>query len=97
VTADQGNTPAAGRRDVAAQDAARLAGEGNVWLADDEQLTVELDRRWVADWLRSAEAAAEMRRHHLTEKAGLCGCGQQYLSHVEHILGELARAVVAGG
>jgi hypothetical protein len=50
-------------------------------------------RVWAAEWLRSPVAFRELMRHHPTDDAGKCACGQRYDSYARHELEELAKAV----
>jgi hypothetical protein len=82
-------------------DAARLAAERPVDLtglpAEEAYklggLTVSLGKQLAAEWLRSPAALVALLKHHLTDEAGLCGCGERYSSHARHLLEELAKAV----
>lgn len=59
---------------------------------DEPQLDLGV-RTFAAAWLRTPEALAELQRHHLTDKISICGCGAYAISHPQHILDELAKAV----
>jgi hypothetical protein len=88
-------------------DAARLAeerpGDEGVPFADlvvehmrdpeyRREFIASAERRGTVTWLRSPEALVALRKHHLTDEAGRCGCGQRYTSHARHLLEELAKA-----
>lgn len=86
---DQGSTTP-GLRDVLAADLARARDEGATpWPADRR-------RPGTAEWLRSPAAYNELKRHHLTDEAGRCGCGERYTSHLRHLLDELATVAESG-
>lgn len=86
---DQGTTPGLKEPPIE-EDAARLRAQGDAWAGTDP---MRHRRLALALWLRSSEALVVLRPHHLTDEAGLCGCGQRYTSHARHLLDSLAKAV----
>lgn len=91
-------TTTPGLRDVVATDAARLP-EQDPWRRAEAKGTAfagQARRPLTAEWLRSPTAYRELMRHHLTDVAGRCGCGEGYTSHARHILAELARVAEEG-
>jgi hypothetical protein len=89
---------AAGASSPIAMELARLDGIDLSGLPAEEAYklggaTVEFARSYAASWLRTAPAFTELMRHHPTDDAGKCACGERYDSYARHELEGLAKAV----
>jgi hypothetical protein len=91
---DQGTTTPGLKDPPFEEDAERMRAEGDAWAGHDRKDWAR--RTQLAMWLRSTEALQTLRPHHLTDEAGLCGCGERYTSHARHLLDALAEAVESG-